>query len=179
MRRLFALLAVVGAGAAYAGDIPDKYLKLHDQAISDPKAFQQLQILATQGDAYAQYCFAGLYNPDATECKQDTLADQKVTTVKVDPKAAIKWYRLAALQGDDLAAEELGTLYVGTDDVPEDMVLAVQWWMVAINTNPNGPGGFNAAIALSAVKDQLTEEQLAKARAGAHGIEAEIKKKKH
>lgn len=177
MRALPALLALMAAGTAYAGDIPDKYTQLHDKAVSDPAAMKQLQALAEKGDSYAQYCFAGLYNPDATECKQDTLAEQKVMTVKPDLPTAAKWYKLAALQGDDLAAEELGTMYLSDEKPFNDVVQAAQWWMVAIYIDPNGPGGFNATIALGSAS--LTDDQAAQARAGAHKIEARIKRKKH
>jgi hypothetical protein len=162
--------------ATVAADIPDKYLQLHDKAATDAAALKQLAAMAEKGDAEAEYCLAGLYNPSATLCKVDTLADQKVTTVKEDTKVAAKWYRKAVLNGNGYAADELADLYIGTEGIPADMVQAAQWWMVAIRIDPDG-GGFNATISLGAVKGDLTEEQLAKARAGADKIVAQVKHK--
>ncbi len=170
----FLLLASI-ACAAGAADIPAKYTQLHDKAAADAGALKQLQGMADKGDAWAQYCLAGLYNPVATLCKVDTLADQTVTTVKPDPKAAVKWYEKSARQGNGYAADELAGMYVGDSGIPADMVQAAQWWMVAIEADPDG-GGFDANISLGAVKDELTQEQLAKARAGAKKIVAGIKK---
>ena len=171
----FLLLACVSCAAA-AADVPDKYTQLHDKAIADAAALKQLQGMAEKGDAWAEYCLAGLYNPGATLCKVDTFADQTVTTVKPDPKAAVKWYEQSARQGNGYAADELAGMYVGDSGIPADMVKAAQWWMVAIEADPDG-GGFDATISLGAVKDELTEAQLAQARAGAKKIVAGIKKK--
>lgn len=171
----FLLLASVACGSS-AADIPEKYTQLHDKAAADAGALKQLQGMADKGDAWAQYCLAGLYNPEATLCKVDTLADQTVTTVKPDPKAAVKWYELSARQGNGYAADELAGMYVGESGIPADMVRAAQWWMVAIEADPDG-GGFDATISLGAIKGDLTEAQLAKARTGAKKIVAGIKKK--
>lgn len=175
-RLLLAVSFLVVSGLVQAGDFPDKYLQLHDKAATDAGALKQLQSMADKGDAIAQYCLAGLYNPSATFCKMDTLADQKVTTVKEDPKQAIKWYRKAALQGNGYAADELALMYIGVEGVPADMVQAAQWFMVAIDMDPNG-GGFDAGISFGAIKGDMTPEQLDKARAAADKIEAGIKKK--
>jgi hypothetical protein len=175
---LLLMLTVCGiVNLARAADIPDKYKQLHDKAATDAAAFKQLQAMANKGDAEAEYCLAGLYNPGESLCKVDVVADDKVTTAKEDYKVAAKWYRKAAVQGNGYAADALAELYIGVEGIPEDMVQAAQWWMVAIDVDPDG-GGFNANIAFNAVKSDISQEQMDKARDGADKIEAQIMKHK-
>lgn len=174
-RGLYTLILLSAfAGAVQADDFPDKYLQLHDKATTDAAAQKQLQGMADKGDAIAQYCLASLYDASDPKCKQDLTAEQKVTTVKQDPKAAMKWYERSAMQGNGYAAEQMADMYLGdVEGVPGDLVKAAQWLMVAIDVDPNG-GGFNASLDLGTVSSQMTQEQLGEARAGAKKIEAKI-----
>ena len=45
-----------------------------------------------------------------------------------DDAQAVKWYRLAADQGDAMAQANLGTKYANGEGVPRDYVLAYMWW---------------------------------------------------
>ena len=176
---LLLMLSAYGmADMAYAGDLPDAYLQLHDKAATDAAALKQLQAMAGKGDPQAQFCLADLYKPGLARCAVDTLTEQKVSTLKQDYKTAMQWYRKSAMKGNGFAADELADLYVGVEGViPEDMVQAAQWWMVAIDLDPDG-GGFDATISFGAVRSGMSQEQLDKARNGADKLEAQIMKHK-
>ncbi|MDA7599387.1 sel1 repeat family protein, partial [Alphaproteobacteria bacterium] len=49
-------------------------------------------------------------------------------------KAAVKWYRLAAEQGDAKAQFVLGAIYFLGQGVPRDDVYAHMWWNIAAAT---------------------------------------------
>jgi TPR repeat protein len=67
---------------------------------------------------------------------------------------AVKWYRLAAEQGDAGAQNNLGLMYVKGDGVPQNYVKAYVWWSVAAaQGNENGKN--NRDI----VSEQLTPSQ--------------------
>jgi TPR repeat protein len=51
--------------------------------------------------------------------------------------AAVKWFRKAADQGDDLAQSPLGALYSLGQGVPQDVILAHMWFnLSAAKGNP-------------------------------------------
>ena len=48
-----------------------------------------------------------------------------------DYAEAVKWYRLAAEQGDADAQDKLGVTYAGGEGVPQDYAEAVRWYRLA------------------------------------------------
>ena len=57
--------------------------------------------------------------------------------VPQDDAEAVKWYRLAAEQGDARAQNNLGVSYEFGEGVPQDDVTAHMWWnLAAANGNP-------------------------------------------
>jgi TPR repeat protein len=56
-----------------------------------------------------------------------------------DAVEAVKWFRLAAAQGDAAAQENLGWMYYHGAGVPKDAVEAVKWFRLsAVSGNPDG-----------------------------------------
>ena len=53
------------------------------------------------------------------------------TGVPQDYKTAVKWYRLAAEQGNADAQSNLGTMYDNGQGVPQDYKTAVKWYRLA------------------------------------------------
>jgi len=51
--------------------------------------------------------------------------------VPQDYKEAVKWYRLAAYQGDAAAQYNLGYMYYEGLGVPQDYKEAIKWWGLA------------------------------------------------
>ena len=51
--------------------------------------------------------------------------------VPQDYAEAVKWYRLAAEQGDALAQNNLGAMYDNGEGVPQDYAEAVKWYRLA------------------------------------------------
>jgi hypothetical protein len=51
--------------------------------------------------------------------------------VPEDDAEAVRWYRLAAEQGDAIAQVRLGWMYAYGEGGPEDDVLAYMWWHLA------------------------------------------------
>ena len=77
-----------------------------------------------------------------------------------DDAAAVRWYRLAAEQGDALAQYFLGLKYANGEGVPQDDVSAHIWLNVAAAT-----GDKDARKALENVAARMTREQIAEAQA--------------
>ena len=56
-----------------------------------------------------------------------------------DYEAAVKWYTLAAEQGNSNAQNNLGLMFANGQGVPEDFIYAHMWFNIsALNGNPNG-----------------------------------------
>ena len=53
------------------------------------------------------------------------------TGVTEDDREAVRWYRLAASQGNAEAQYRLGNMSVSGQGVPKDEVSAYAWWKVA------------------------------------------------
>ncbi len=51
--------------------------------------------------------------------------------VPQDYAEAVKWYRLAAEQGDASAQYNLGIMYINGKGVPQDYAEAVKWYRLA------------------------------------------------
>jgi len=76
--------------------------------------------------------------------------------VPEDDVEAVRWYRLAAEQGDAIAQTRLGRMYAVGEGVPEDRVLAYMWWNLAAAQGDEIAQG-NKDI----VEQQMTREQIA------------------
>lgn len=77
-------------------------------------ALSQLQPLANQGEAQAQFYLGVSY--------------QKGWGVIADPTKAAQWYRRAAEQGLNKAQHNLALLYLRGEGVPADAALAREWF---------------------------------------------------
>ena len=56
-----------------------------------------------------------------------------------DYEAALKWYTLAAEQGDSNAQNNLGVMFANGQGVPENFIYAHMWFSIsALNGNANG-----------------------------------------
>ena len=51
--------------------------------------------------------------------------------VQQNDKTAVKWFRLAAEQGNAMAQFNLGMMYVSGQGVPQDYKTAVKWFRLA------------------------------------------------
>jgi TPR repeat protein len=89
------------------------------------------------------------------------------TGVIQDYKAALKWYRLAAEQGDDGAQSSLGTMYYAGQAVIEGYTRAHMWWNIAASQGNKG-----AAKKRDLMVKQMTTSQIEKAQMLASGCVA-------
>ena len=78
------------------------------------------------------------------------------------PAEAVRWYRLAAEQGDASAQFNLGVRYAKGGSVPQDYVTAHMWLNLAAAT-----GDENVRKAREIVAASMTREQIAEAQARA------------
>ena len=72
---------------------------------------------------------------------------------------AVKWYRLAAEQGDAAAQSNLGLMYDNGEGVPESKVDAYLWWNLAA-----AQGLADAKTNKGIVEKEMTREQIAEAQ---------------
>ena len=72
---------------------------------------------------------------------------------------AVKWYRLAAEQGDASAQCNLGVMYANGEGVLEDYVLAYAWLNLA-----GAQGHKNAVKAKDDLRPSMTANQIARAQ---------------
>ena len=79
-----------------------------------------------------------------------------------DDAEAIRWFHLAAEQGDALAQPNLGQMYFNGRGVPQDDVSAHMWLNLAAAT-----GDEDARKARELVAARMTREQIAEAQARA------------
>jgi TPR repeat protein len=79
--------------------------------------------------------------------------------VPEDYAEAVRWYRLAAEQGDVNAQYNLGYMYGNGDGVPEDIVLAYMWWNLAA-----AQGDEVAQENKDIIEQQMTRAQIAEAQ---------------
>ena len=80
-------------------------------------AMSELQPLAEQGDADAQFILGAMYDLGKGVPESDTKAAQ--------------WYRPSAEQGNVNAQYNLGLMYANGDGVPEDDAEAMKWYRLA------------------------------------------------
>jgi TPR repeat protein len=81
------------------------------------EALKWYRLAAEQGDAFAQYNLALMYN--------------KGQGIPQDYAEALKWHRLAAEQGDAFAQFALGNMYRSGHGVLQDYVEAHKWFNLA------------------------------------------------
>lgn len=89
-------------------------------------ALQELQPLARQGNANAQFKLAQMYR----------LGEG----IPQDNAEAAKWYGRAAKQGDSISQYNLGRFYAMGEGVPKDVVMAYMWFNLA------AASGFESAV---------------------------------
>ncbi len=86
-------------------------------AVADPASEHQLQALAGQGDANAQWMLG-----------QALLTGSLGTT---DEAEAVRWLQVAADQGHALAQRDMGVLYEQGQGVTQDVMEAFFWYSLA------------------------------------------------
>jgi TPR repeat protein len=78
--------------------------------------------------------------------------------VPQDDKTALKWYTLAAEQGNALAQNNLGLMYYNGQGVLQDYVYAHMWWTIAAAS-----GHKDASENRDIVAKEMTSTEIAKA----------------
>ena len=76
-----------------------------------------------------------------------------------DDAQAVRWYRLAAEQGNAGAQTNLGLLYDNGDGVPEDDVFAYMWYNLSA-----AQGNETARSNKDEIEQRMTREQIAEAQ---------------
>ena len=80
-----------------------------------------------------------------------------------DYSEAVKWYRMAAEQGDAMAQFSLGVMYYKGQGVPEDYVQAHMWVNLATSTS-QGEQNEKFAKARKLIAEQMTSAQISDAQ---------------
>jgi hypothetical protein len=80
-----------------------------------------------------------------------------------DDKTAVKWFRLAAEQGNISAQFNLGKMYHFGDGVQQDFVYAHMWWDIVASS-----GDKDGVTFRDAVSKRLTPADISKAQDLAH-----------
>jgi len=106
---------------------------------------EELQSLATLGEARAQYDLALLYD--------------KGLGVPQSDAQALLWYTRAAEHGDAQAQYNLGLMYMNGQGMTPDLVLAYYWLSLAL-----GQGEEKAPPAREYLVDRMTAEQIEEAK---------------
>ena len=79
--------------------------------------------------------------------------------VPEDDAEAVRWYRLAAEQGDATARANLGNIYARGESVPQDLVYAYLWLNLSA-----AQGNDDARRNKERVMELMTHEELAEAQ---------------
>ncbi|MBT3815105.1 MAG: sel1 repeat family protein [Methylococcales bacterium] len=85
-------------------------------------ALREFTPLAEQGDVNAQYFLGRTYQE---------VVRNKGQGITADNKPAVKWFTLAAKQGDQQAQNSLGLMYRNGEGIPKDHKTAVKWFTLA------------------------------------------------
>ncbi len=72
---------------------------------------------------------------------------------------AMKWYRLAAEQGDECGQYRVGVMYAEGRGVPEDFVLGHMWANLAASQGAEGAVKKRDALTTIMTPDQIAEAQ--------------------
>ena len=84
--------------------------------------------------------------------------------VPQDYAEALKWFRLAAAQGDALAQYHLGLMYAKGYGVPQDHIEAHKWFTLAAASSTSKPNRDRAVEARDKLAARMTPAQLAEAQ---------------
>lgn len=92
---------------------------LRNRAASDPAEFDKLKATAAQGNSFAQFSLATLYDPEFHLSK----------LVAPDANVALSWYMKAAQQGHSVAQFDVGRMYKeGKYGIPQNLVTTLLWY---------------------------------------------------
>jgi TPR repeat protein len=110
-------------------------------------AVKWFTLAAEQGDAKAQYNLGLIYSyggltRDIITAVRKYLNDEDVTQ---DYTAAVKWFTLAAEQGNAKAQSELGEMYAYGQGVAQDYKTAVKWYTLAAEQG-NASAQYNLGV---------------------------------
>ena len=146
-RNIVAALCLAGAmaiaGTARAGyDEGMAYYQKGDYF----RALSELKPEAEKGNALAQVQVAGIY--------------QYGLVGAANYGEALKWYRKAAAKSNPDAMLGLGVMYQLGQGVPKDQVEAVKWLTLASARFPQGPDRSRILMAIDAMRQQMSNEQL-------------------
>jgi TPR repeat protein len=114
------------------------------------RALSELKPEAEAGNPLAQVQVAGIY--------------QYGLVGAANYAEAIKWYKKAAAVGNADALLGLGVMYNLGQGVPQDKVESVKWLTLAADRLPQGPDRNRVLTALDTMKEQMSDEELARAR---------------
>jgi TPR repeat protein len=163
LKRILAglVVAVLMAGdGAVAGPLEDATAA--DQRDDYATALKLLTTLAEQGNVLAQVRLGLMYR-EGRHVFPDPRRDPRLPAdpgVPQDPNEAMKWFRLAAAQGNALAEVFVGMAYeYGTEDLPEDVVLAYMWISLAAAQGARNAAELRDLFALGMKPDQIAEAQ--------------------
>ena len=76
-----------------------------------------------------------------------------------DAAEAVRWYRLAAEQGNANAQSNLGVMYADGRGVPQDYVSAHMWFNLAAATGDENARKDRELVAASMTREQIAEAQ--------------------
>jgi len=107
--------------------------------------FEEIQNLALEGDASAQFNFGVIHDTGRGVPENNT--------------EAAKWYRLSAEQGNAEAQYNLGVSYYIGEGVPQDYVHAYAWLGIALAS-----GNEDALEEQLRLEQQMTSSQVTEAR---------------
>ena len=79
--------------------------------------------------------------------------------VPQDDKTAVKWWRLAAEQGNATAQSNLGWMYLRGDGVPQDNAYAHMWWNIAASSGDKDAVKNRGVVAKRMIPSQIAEAQ--------------------
>jgi len=149
-------------------------------------AFRELQPLAVQGVAVAQFAIAVMYSDGRGVAKdpmegtkwylrasEQGLALAQLSLgaayflglgVKQDHSEAVKWYRRAAEQGWTQAQFNLGSMYSAGQGVSRNQALAYQWCLLSANGTPAGEKRERALHRCDRVLPDLSSGDIARAK---------------
>jgi len=108
-------------------------------------ALKEMQPLAEQGDADAQFNLGVMY--------------ENGQGVPQDDGEAARWFRLAAEQGESAAQTKLGLLYEQGRGVLQDYVQAHMWVNLAAAQNQEDATKYRNALAKKMTSEQIAEAQ--------------------
>ena len=79
--------------------------------------------------------------------------------VTQDYEEALRWYRKAADQGDDVAQYALGGMYEKGQGVTQDYVHAYMWYSISATQGQKDAGKWRDSLAKKMTPAQITEAQ--------------------